>query len=189
MSSGKSVRNQKSTKLREQILVLGMHRSGTSCVTQLLHLMGAFAGKEKELLGKNDENPRGFWERRDVRTICDGLLRAGGAKWWKPLDFRMDEISESTRRELSRKFKSVLSKLQKNPPWVLKEPRLCIVLPFFIPHLTSPVCVHVTRNPFEIADSLRKRNDFSLTYAIALWEYYNRHALWESAGLDTVFVS
>ena len=22
----------------------------------------------------NEENPRGFWERRDVREVCDGLL-------------------------------------------------------------------------------------------------------------------
>ena len=54
-----------------QLIVLGMHRSGTSSVTRLLNLAGAYFGAEGIATETNDENPKGFWERRDARAVCD----------------------------------------------------------------------------------------------------------------------
>ncbi len=71
-----------------QLLVLGMHRSGTSSVTRLLNLAGTYFGPEGIATDPNDENPKGFWERRDVRAVCDGLLQSGGYNWWKIATFR-----------------------------------------------------------------------------------------------------
>ena len=45
--------------LRRGILVLGMHRSGTSALTRLLVLLGA-AGP-RETMAANADNPRGYW--------------------------------------------------------------------------------------------------------------------------------
>ena len=57
-----------------QLLVLGMHRSGTSMVTRLLNMAGAYFGPEGIATEANEENPKGFWERRDVRA---GSLSGG----------------------------------------------------------------------------------------------------------------
>ena len=46
-----------------QILILGMHHSGTSVVSNLTMMMGAFGGQTDELL-LHPENPLKFWERR-----------------------------------------------------------------------------------------------------------------------------
>jgi len=64
-----------------QLIVLGMHRSGTSSVTRLLNLAGAYFGPEGIATAPNEENPKGFWERRDVRSVCDTLLSSGGFDW------------------------------------------------------------------------------------------------------------
>lgn len=49
-----------------QLMVLGMHRSGTSVLTRVLNMMGAYFGPEGIIAATNDENPKGFWERRDA---------------------------------------------------------------------------------------------------------------------------
>ena len=56
------------------IVVLGMHRSGTSSVTGLLERCGVWLGRESEMTGASSQNPKGFFERRDLRNICDALL-------------------------------------------------------------------------------------------------------------------
>ena len=62
-----------------QILILGMHRSGTSVVARLLNMMGAYFAPEGVSNGANEENPKGFWERQDVRALNDLVLHSAGA--------------------------------------------------------------------------------------------------------------
>ena len=57
-----------------QIIVLGMHRSGTSATARLINMMGAYFGPENISLHKTDDNPKGFWERRDVMRINASLI-------------------------------------------------------------------------------------------------------------------
>ena len=58
---------------------VGSRLAGTSTVTRLLNLAGAWFGEDDDATEANDENPLGFWERRDVRAVCDALLRGAGA--------------------------------------------------------------------------------------------------------------
>ncbi|MBK6855810.1 MAG: hypothetical protein IPG97_04435 [Microthrixaceae bacterium] len=66
-----------------QLVILGMHRSGTSGVTRLLNMAGAYFGPPGIATDANEENPKGFWERRDVRALCDGLLQGAGFDWFR----------------------------------------------------------------------------------------------------------
>ena len=76
-----------------QLLVLGMHRSGTSTVTRLLNLAGAYFGTDDDATETNQENPKGFWERRDIRRGHPGItyLEAGDVDG----DGRVDLISST----------------------------------------------------------------------------------------------
>src|SRR6185436_19303562 len=47
---------------RPPMVVLGMHRSGTSVVAEILHAMGAYAGRSDELMPPDLFNPTGYWE-------------------------------------------------------------------------------------------------------------------------------
>ena len=166
-----------------------MHRSGTSAVTGLLAQCGAWAGESDELTSANVENPWGFWERRDVRGICDRLLHAAGAEWWKVADFDVRRIPHAVLEEERRSFASVLSDLSAHGQWVIKEPRLCLVLPVLRDYLSEAACVLVVRNPYEVARSLKLRNGFSLSAGLSLWEAYNRKALESTRQMSRVVLS
>ena len=170
------------------LLVLGMHRSGTSAITGALRLCGAWVGEETELTGANAENPHGFWERRDVRQICDRLLHTAGADWWKVASFDPDAIPHAILVEQRRKLEKIIAALDEHETWIVKEPRLCLLLPVLRDHITNPVCIHIFRNPLEVARSLQTRNGFSIAAGLALWEAYNRHALSASENLPRALV-
>ena len=170
------------------LIVLGMHRSGTSAITGLLHLCGAWVGEQHELTEANIENPYGFWERRDLRRICDTLLHSAGADWWKVASFDPGTIPHAILAEQRKAFSSVVSNLNRHGPWVIKEPRLCLLVSLLRDYIRNPVCVHIFRDPLEVARSLQRRNGFGIAGGIALWETYNRWALDGSLSLPRVAV-
>lgn len=171
------------------LLVLGMHRSGTSAITGALGLCGAWVGENAELTRANFKNPQGFWERRDMREICDRLLHAAEADWWKIARFEPEAIPHAVLAEERTRFSKLVSSLDEHGTWVLKEPRLCLLLPILRDCVTDPVCIHIFRNPLEVARSLQARNGFGISRGLALWEIYNCRALNASKNFPRVSVS
>ncbi len=171
-----------------QLIVLGMHRSGTSAVTRLLNMAGAYFGPEGSATEANEENPKGFWERKDVRRVCDGLLKDAGFDWWRLGSFDADAIPAEVREQHLGAFREILLGLDAHRPWVIKEPRLCLLFPLLRPLLEIPVCIHVTREPLEVAGSVAKRNGFPLPVGIALWEHYTLRSLQASVGVPRYHV-
>ena len=168
------------------LIVLGMHRSGTSAITGTLRLCGAWAGKTSELTGANVENPKGFWERHDIRQICDHLLLSAGATWWNIANFNLESIPHAVLAEQRRHFKEAISVLDEHVVWIIKEPRLCLLFPVLRDYVKNPICIYIYRNPLEVARSLQARNGFSIASGLALWEAYNLHALSASKGLPCI---
>ena len=190
MSEDHRIRRKSSADAeRSSLIVLGMHRSGTSAITGALNVCGAWVGEEEELTAANEENPRGFWERRDIRRICDRLLHASEADWWKIGSFDPNAIPPDVMRQERTRFASIVSRLDEHGTWAIKEPRLCFLLPVLRDHITNPVCIHIFRNPLEVAQSLQVRNGFDVAAGLALWETYNRHALSASENLPRVLIS
>jgi glycosyltransferase involved in cell wall biosynthesis len=170
------------------LIVLGMHRSGTSAVTGALAHMGIHVGAEEELTPKSWENPSGFFERRDARKICDTLLHRSNADWWKVSAFHTDNANHEAVRAQRPAIRDLIARLDEHGTWVLKEPRLCVLLPIFKHALVDPTAVITIRHPIEIALSLRRRNGFPLQAGLALWEAYTVSLLRESWGIDRIFV-
>ena len=77
-----------------QIFVLGMDGSGTSMLARLLNMMGVYFAPEHACTGSDQENSKGFWERRDVRQANDRLLQANRADWDRVGSFSTEEIPE-----------------------------------------------------------------------------------------------
>jgi hypothetical protein len=171
-----------------QLVVLGVHRSGTSTVTRLLNMAGAYFGPEGISNGADEGNLKGFWERVDVRAACDGLLQDSGFDWWKVAGFSLDRIPEPVRARHVRTLSRIILELDAHRPWVIKEPRLSLLFPLIRPLLELPVCVHVTREPLEVAQSLETRNGFPAPAGLALWELYTMRAFEASAGLPRLLV-
>ncbi len=172
-----------------QNLILGMHRSGTSVITQLLSLMGCQVGRQEDLLGSNQDNPRGFWERTDVLYLNQQLLGCFGADAYHVGHFEPREVAGERTSELESAGRRILAKFESSRPCVIKDPRLCLVLQFWKRILPAPFCVLIYRCPMEVARSLKTRDGLPLPYGIALWEKYNLAALEHSRGLPRVLVA
>ncbi len=172
-----------------QIVVLGMHRSGTSLVTGLLGKMGADLGPGGVDTEANAGNPKGFWERLDVIEINDDLLAGQGAAWYRPAAFPMGESVPTFQENIDTRIKALIGSLNARRPWVIKDPRLCLTFPIWRARLDAPVCVLVHRSPLEVAQSLKNRYDFPIFFGLALWEHYTLAALAGSVGLPRVWVS
>lgn len=171
------------TPLSQQIVVLGMHRAGTSSVGGLLALFGAWPGPEPLLL-RGDDNPKGHFEHGEIHMACLRRLAAAGGDWKAPSDHAPVAAVDAFRREVA----AVLETLEPQRPWFIKEPRLCLLVRELLPLLTQPVFVHVTRDPRAVADSLARRDGMRGDDALALWERYTRDAFAASAGWSRIIV-
>jgi hypothetical protein len=172
-----------------QILVLGMHRSGTSMVARLLNMMGAYFAPEGISLGANQENPKGFWERKDVNELCIRLLRSANCDWYRISSFTIDKIPSEALEEFRKRARQIILGLDAHRPWFLKDPRLCVLAPLWLELLEFPMCVLVNRSPLEVARSLEMRNGFPLLFGLALWERYNTAALNATRGQQRIQVN
>ena len=172
-----------------QIIVLGMHRSGTSAVARLLNLMGAYFGGENISTGASAENEKGFWERLDVRALNDSMLHNANCDWDRIAELDLNAIPEDFQNAYCRSARDIVLNLDAHRPWFIKEPRLCILLPLWRPALELPFCVHVFRHPVEVAHSLKARNGIPIRVGLALWEAYNAKAIVSSADVPRFFVS
>lgn len=160
-----------------QIVVLGMHRSGTSSVAGLLARMGAWPGEASALLIGPD-NPRGHYELAELHSACLRRLAAAGGDWKRPPTLAPAAAIDAFRREAA----DMLETLEARRPWFIKEPRLCLIVRELLPLLTRPVFVHVVRDPIEVADSLAARDGLGRVQALALWERYTRAAFAATRG-------
>jgi glycosyltransferase involved in cell wall biosynthesis len=171
-----------------QLFVLGMHRSGISSVTRLLDLAGVYVGPEGISNAADEGDPTGFWERPDIRATCDALLHGGGFDWWRVSNFSLDAIPGEVRDQQLGELRKILLEIDAHRPWVITEPRLSLLFALVRPLLEVPVCIHVTREPLEVAQSLSTSDAFPAPAGLALWELYTVHAFRASEGLPRLHV-
>ena len=175
------------------ILVLGMHRSGTSAVAGMLRLMGAYLGNVDELLPAHpQDNPGGYWERAELNAAHDDFLDRNGYSWNRLAGFDPLAPEGDSGAALSSKINSLIAQMDAGGlPWIAKDPRLCLLLPYWQMQLGEAACVVVVRDPREIATSMRSgpRGVFGSPYVIALWEKYLRTLLTSLNGRRAIFVA
>lgn len=172
-----------------QILVLGMHRSGTSAVTRLLNMLGCHLGSPQSLKGANPENPKGFWENDDIVNVNKDILQAMNCRWDRVANFDAElPLTSPDFEKLRRRMYSEILKLDAFRPWAIKDPRLCLLSALWRTKLEVPVCVISVRPPLEIAKSLFTRNNIPISCGIALWEKYTLESLKGSYGLPRILV-
>lgn len=177
--------------MKNCLIVLGMHRSGTSAFTGLLNQLGVNLGGK--LLETQADNEKGFFENKFVVQANDALLESLGSSWddtfalpddWQTY-FNDSRMAEDILHFLQREFlEDQLSGL--------KDPRLCRLLPYWLTLFARagvrPYFALVVRNPLEIAQSLQARNGFSREKSLALWMQYMLEAEHTTRHLPRGFV-
>jgi hypothetical protein len=154
------------------VLLLGMHRSGTSAIARGLGALSVYLGND--FLDAQPENPTGYWEDKGIVALNERLLGALGLKWddTPPIDRRAFErrrvraLRREAVRYLNRMFTSA-------PLWGFKDPRTIRVLPFWQSALrdcnVEDSYVVAIRNPRSVAASLFARQTMEADAAYRLW--------------------
>ena len=188
-------KTQYSNKMRfDVVVVLGMHRSGTSALTKGLELFGINLGSN--VLGPGPDNTKGYFEDAELVQINDRIL-AKGCSHWSSIQFLKKEFLTGSALDAERLIarRWLQAKVANGKPVGLKDPRLCRTLPFWEPLFAEARLrvgyVLAIRAPMEIAASLQKRNGFGLSYGVDLWAAYMSDALrnlegraWTAAGFS-----
>lgn len=173
----------------QPIVVLGMHRSGTSLAAQTIHALGAWVGGPDALTPGDMFNPTGHWELRAAVELDDEILHAMSADVSNGAKVDVGVLAPETRREFVDRARTVVAPLLGHGPFVLKDPRMSLLLPIWREALGEPVCVIVWRHPLSVARSLETRDRLPTLRALALWECYKRILLRDSEGLPRILVS
>jgi glycosyltransferase involved in cell wall biosynthesis/SAM-dependent methyltransferase len=175
------------------VLVAGMHRTGTSALTRVLSLRGIDLPRHM-FPGIPQDNERGFWESIPLNEADDQFLRSIGSAWDDVSQIAPSVLASDRADAFADKLVEILSaEYGESPLFVVKDPRLCRLVPVWLAALerfgARPSFVITTRNPLEVAGSLRARNDFSTTKSCLLWLRYLLDAEHDSRGFPRVFVS
>lgn len=154
------------------ILVLGMHRSGTSAMTRVLNLLGAELGEH--LLGPGFSNEQGFWEHLDAYRIDDQLLTSLGMSWDDPRRLPENWTETTYYTQALQTISQILNRdFGKSRIWAVKDPRICRLVPLWRDALRQmnvrPIAVIALRHPDEIAGSLAIRDGLSRSQVYLLW--------------------
>ncbi|MDE2307763.1 MAG: hypothetical protein KGJ97_05660, partial [Xanthomonadaceae bacterium] len=154
------------------IIVLGMHRSGTSAMTGVLGLLGVELGTR--LMPPGPDNPQGFWENLDAVQIDERLLAGLDRRWDDPREmpggWRQSAPAEAARSAIRAWLDAEFSRSRL---WAVKDPRLSRCVDVWTEVLAErgirPVFLLVARHPEEVAASLAQRSGESPAAVRLLW--------------------
>jgi hypothetical protein len=188
------------------VLSLGAHRAGTSLVTAAIEAAGAELALSSRPV--NEENKKGFFEHVGIVALDDALLRSAGSAWddglFKPQD--LGRIPSDELKALrAQAAQLVMNDLRPAPLAAVKDPRMCRLLPFWLPILEAAgyakrdiSYVLITRDPVESALSQQHRCEASpafynfgrdLAEGAVLWLSHMRQVLHDFAGQRALVVS
>lgn len=156
---------------REQktVVVLGMHRSGTSAVAGVLQILGVDMGDK--MVTKDQFNTRGYFEDLEFQVLNKQILENTGARWDSPPDKdTLEGVADFSPaiKELTAKGK---------PIWGWKDPRTVLTIELYLPYLVNPHLVICFRNPYGIARSLKERDGSDTLKSLRLTNTYNERIL------------
>ncbi len=179
------------TKSRRQaIIVLGMHRSGTSALAGTLGLLGMRL--PSRLMPPTIDNPKGYFESVQIYEIHERLLAAAGTNWFGieslPADWFHSAEASAFVDEL---VAAVRQDYGDAATFVVKDPRMCRLMPLWrqvLDKVSAQARFAIPlRNPLEVARSLEKRDGLPLAHGCLLWLCHVLDAERETRGSRRVF--
>lgn len=157
------------------VIVLGMHRSGTSAFTGALKIAGFDLGSD--IMQANEYNVKGYFENNKIVELNDKILGYFNASW-DSVFFLPEKWEEDERLKQSKldAIQIINSEFNRKNNIAIKDPRFGILLPFWKSvfetlQIKPNYCV-VLRSPIEISLSLENRDQFSIQKSHILWTNY-----------------
>lgn len=179
-------------KTKEIIVIAGMHRSGTSALTGVITKLGV--SSPASLIPPSPANPRGYWESKEILRLHEDILNFIGSDWqdWGPWPegwYKSPAISKFAESIPG----IILEQFGSSSPIVVKDPRLCRLLPVwrlaarkfnFNLKVALPF-----RSAAEVTESLALRDSLAFRWSQLLWLRNLIEAERASRGLRRSFLS
>ncbi len=168
------------THMRESpILVLGMHKSGTTLIAETLHRSGISMVEAEQVGGYDDGNKM---ERDETRRLNIALLKSDrqeSVRITRPLD------ANTVTQEWRAHGRAILKRQDSSGPWGFKDPRTLLTYEFWAELIHSPRLIGVFRDPAEVFLHYARRpwwrwirrDPLYLVAAMHAWCVYNEALL------------
>jgi len=173
-------------KNNKLIVVLGMHRSGTSAITRGLQVMGVQLG-EKLIPAIAGDNDKGFWEDVDLNALNVKMLCSIDRDWYHLSAINAIDV-ENLRKQgyFLRAIELLRQRVNAARVFGFKDPRVAKLLPFWkevFSHCQFEVnYLLAVRNPLSVVKSLAKRDGIETEQSYLLWLGHVIQSLTDSAG-------
>lgn len=167
---------------RDPIIVVGMHRSGTSLFARCLNALGVFVGRADE--GHEED----VWFR-ELNSWVTAQCHAG---WEEPNPVRylleqervraavVDylEVSMTSPRALAylgpKRFLRNRTPIALDEPWGWKDPVNTVTLPLWLDVFPNAKVIHIRRHGVDVARSLHVRYDVMLESGLKTYQARRR---------------
>ncbi len=155
------------------LLIVGMHRSGTSMLAHLMVKLGYDIGKNR--LRPGPGNPSGFFENKPIMIFNDKLLRSMNTTWRDSCHIEPELLRSRISDVISSELVSILEdQFSGQARCLVKDPRMCRLMPFWTAILgTIGIkkirCLLPIRHPMNVARSLQARDKFTVPRGLLLW--------------------
>jgi hypothetical protein len=174
---------------KSALVVLGMHRSGTSALSRSLSFLGY--EQPSDLMRPQRDNPTGFWESDGIVSLNAAIMNELGIAWDQPklpvlpcaavAGSRKPVEDLIRRRHLAAAKETLVRSYQDKPRIVIKDPRICLLTDLWDTALAQSgyavTYLLIHRDPREVAQSLGTRNNIDAPLSHQLWLRYNLAAL------------
>ena len=177
---------------RRIVIVLGMHRSGTSLCANMLHALGVDIA---DAAGPSANNQRGHWERPRINDLHDAILALYGRGWASPTHHLALPDYWWTDPRIEPIRRNIITYLERSATqerlFGFKDPRTSRLLPLWPSILEAldlePIYIFCIRNPAQVARSITARDQLAGDEAAYRWLVYNAQAV-HGAGRARVCV-
>ncbi|MGC2221041.1 MAG: hypothetical protein WA624_01035 [Methylocella sp.] len=177
---------------RTLLLILGMHRSGTSAYTNTFALLGA--ALPRRLMSGSISNEKGHFESSRLFLEHDMMLAEIGSQWYDWNALSKDFFKSTLARTFAARFAEIVrEEYQDAELIVVKDPRICRFVPIWreVATLLDATIKVVTpfRNPMEVASSLKRRDNLAIQESLLVWTRHVLDAEFWTRDLPRAFIA
>ena len=166
-----------------KVVVIGMHRSGTSITAQILQKLGVNMGEA--LLGSTISNVDGHFEDLEIVEKNNLLFSTLEAEWDAPPS--LEKVLNSSEK-ISEVYNDFFNK-KRNGSWGFKDPKTTILLPALILEMEDFLLIYCKRNISDVANSLKIRDSMESSVSIKLkatYDFFADYSYCKHKGLKLI---
>ena len=169
--------------MKNCMVILGTHRSGTSALMGALRCCGVSIGPQWL------EN---LYEHPAIVTLHDEMLSHLNSVWDQTFLLEENWWTQKKAEPYKKKLTEIILHDFKDVDWWgIKDPRMCVLIPLwrdiFNELSIRPYFVISVRTPFEIAKSHERRDHFSLEKSLFIWMEHVLSAEYHTRDYPRVF--